>query len=137
MLLKANVVVAATADSGGVPNVSLKSVIAVEPDEGIIRFLELFDGRTSRNLAENPQLSLSVFSVKEYAGYQFIGVAEMLREGDLFQSMLGEWNEKRRKMISHRIQQNVRQGFSRGRSEAELPEPIALINLMVRQVIAL
>jgi len=134
MLLDSGVAVVATASPEGVPNAALKSVISVSREEGTIGFLDLFDGKTSRNLKANPNLSLSVFNLHEYAGYQFTGTARIAKEGNICPETLGKWQKKRWRLISQRIQRNVRQGFSGGGSEAALPAPRALISLKVENI---
>jgi len=134
MLLQCNVINVATASLAGKPSISLKSVVGVDREEGLIFFMDLYDGVTGSNLRENPEICISVFDVGKLVGYRFVGVAEIHTSGELFDRMFSSWQEKRRRMISGRIQENIRRGYSPGRSEASFPEPRKLISIKVKKV---
>jgi predicted pyridoxine 5'-phosphate oxidase superfamily flavin-nucleotide-binding protein len=133
LLLRLNVAVVATIGPDGTPNLSLKGVVEVDP-EGSIYFLDLYEGKTRNNLEKSPKVALTVFSVKEFKGYQFKGEAVLIHSGPLFEEMARTWVEKRRTLLSRRISENVRKGFSHGRSETRLPEPKYLVKVEVREI---
>ncbi len=133
LLLKQNVAVVGTCSAGGLPNLSLKGVVKVDP-AGFICFLDLYRGKTRRNLEENPRVSLVVFNVPEFRGYQFIGKAELIKSGPLFEETVARWKKKKAALLSQRIVANIRKGHSSGRSELSLPIPKYLVRVRVEKI---
>ncbi len=133
LLLKENVAVVGTVGGRGVPNLALKGVVRVDP-EGYVYFFDLFRGKTRSNLKGNPSVALSVFNIREFKGYQFKGRAELIESGPLFDELAGHWTAKRRSLSTQRIIDNVRRGFSHGRSEIHFPSPRYLVRMEVERI---
>lgn len=133
LLLKQNVTVVATVSPEGVPNLSLKGVVRVEP-EGYIYFMDLYRGKTRSNLLKNPAVALTVFSIARFKGYQFKGCAELMDSGPLYEKMVAAWKNKKRNIVGDRIIKNVRKGFSGGGAETYLPDPKYLVKVEVKKV---
>ncbi len=133
LLLKQNVAVVGTCAADGLPNLSLKGVVKVDP-AGSIYFLDLYRGKTRRNLEKNPQVSLVVYNVPEFRGYQFTGKAELIESGPLFEETVERWKKKKTTLLSKRIIANIRKGHSSGRSELSLPTPKYLVRVTVEKV---
>jgi predicted pyridoxine 5'-phosphate oxidase superfamily flavin-nucleotide-binding protein len=137
MLLSEKVVLVGTANKRGVPNVSPKGVVSVDCAEGTIYFVDLYGGRTYRNLKENPQVSIAVVNYHEFCGYQFKGHTSLVSSGPLFENFKQAWERRSTGLLIERIIQNVRQGHSHGRSELHLPEPKHLVRVKVEKIIDL
>jgi len=133
LLLKQNVAVVATVGPEGVPNLSLKGVVKVEP-EGFIYFMDLYRGKTRSNLLRNQAVALTVFSVAQFKGYQFKGRAELIDSGQLYEEMVAAWKNKKRNIVGDRIIKNVRKGFSGEGSETHLPDPKYLVRVKVEKI---
>jgi predicted pyridoxine 5'-phosphate oxidase superfamily flavin-nucleotide-binding protein len=133
LLLKQNVAVVATVSPGGVPNLSLKGVVKVEP-EGFIYFMDLYRGKTRSNLLKNQAIALTVFSIDRFKGYQFKGRAEQIDSGPLYEQMVTAWQKKKRNLVGDRIIKNVRKGFSGGGAETHLPDPKYLVKVKVEKI---
>ncbi len=73
----------ATVGKNGLPNVSPKGPLRVIDDK-TLAFADLFSKKTRNNLAENPQIAVSVVDEDKKEGFQFRGKAEVLRSGPLF-----------------------------------------------------
>jgi predicted pyridoxine 5'-phosphate oxidase superfamily flavin-nucleotide-binding protein len=134
LLTRQNVVVVGTVNPDDTPNLSLKGLLRVNPEEGCILFCDLYRKKTSRNLRNNPMVSVLVFSIEEFSGYQFVGTAEMVESGSFFEEMSKEWARKKSRLLGRRISKNVRKGFSHGRSEFHLPPPQAVVRVTVEKV---
>ncbi len=78
--------VAATADKNGVPNASIKGSLQVLDDEHLV-FADIFSAKTRKNLKENNKICILVGDPKKMAGYQFVGEAELVNQGDLFDAV--------------------------------------------------
>jgi len=74
----------ATASPDGVPNVAPKASTHVLDDEHIA-FYELTGGRTWENLQKNPRVAIAVADRSKLQGYRFVGKAELVTEGELYQ----------------------------------------------------
>lgn len=134
LLTRQNVVVVGSVNPDGSPNLSLKGLLRVDPKEGIIYFCDLYRKKSSRNLKRNPAVSILVFSIEEFSGYQFTGTAELIESGPLFEEMSDEWSRKKSRLLGRRISKNVRKGFSHGRSELHLPPPRSVVRVRVERI---
>jgi predicted pyridoxine 5'-phosphate oxidase superfamily flavin-nucleotide-binding protein len=76
----------ATASKSGVPNLAPKGTLAVLDDETLV-FADLFIGKTSQALAENPNVAVAVVDPAGPAGYQIKGVAEALTSGPVYDAV--------------------------------------------------
>jgi predicted pyridoxine 5'-phosphate oxidase superfamily flavin-nucleotide-binding protein len=78
---------AATADQGGMPNVSPKGSIYVVDDD-TLAFADLYSRKTRANLKVNPCIALTVVDLKAFKGYQFKGKAELMEEGNVYNDVV-------------------------------------------------
>ena len=134
LLTRQNVVVVGTVNPEGTPNLSLKGLLKVDPGKGIIDVCDLYRKKTCRNLKNNPAVSILVFSIEEFTGYQFTGTAELIESGPVFEETRKDWAKKKSRLLGRRISKNVQRGFSHGRSELHLPPPQALVRMRVEKV---
>jgi len=74
----------ATASPDGVPNIGPKASTHVLDDEHIV-FYEMAGGRTWENVQKNPKVAIAVVDRSTMQGYRFIGKAELLTEGELYE----------------------------------------------------
>jgi len=74
----------ATTSPDGVPNIGPKGSTHVLDDEHIV-FYELVGGRTWDNLRKNPMVAIAVADVNTLKGYRFVGKAEFITEGELYE----------------------------------------------------
>ena len=133
LLRKQNVAVVGTVSPSGTPNLSLKGVVEVDP-KGFIYFMDLYRGKTRNNIKHDPRVALTVFSVMDFQGYQFKGVASLIESGPKFDRMARAWAAKRRTILAKRIVHNIRQGHSHGRSETSLSLPKYLVKVQVDKI---
>jgi hypothetical protein len=75
----------ATTNADGTPNLVTKGTTQVLDDEHIV-FFELSGGRTWENLQKNPAVAIAVADKSTIQGYRFVGKAEFITEGDLYES---------------------------------------------------
>ena len=74
----------ATASPEGVPNIGPKASTHVLDDEHIV-FYEMAGGRTWENVQKNPKVAIAVVDRSTMQGYRFVGKAELLTEGELYE----------------------------------------------------
>jgi hypothetical protein len=118
----------------GKPNASLKGIVEVIPEEGVIYFLDLYSQKTKENLVENPQVSISIADIEAFEGYQFKGVVELIDNGEMLKKYIKKWERQRTALLIERMIKNVQKGSSHGRHELYLPEPTYLVKVRVTEV---
>ena len=74
----------ATASPEGIPNIGPKGSTRVLDDEHIV-FFEMTGRRTYENLKKNPNIAIAVLDREKMQGYRFVGKAELVTEGELYQ----------------------------------------------------
>lgn len=73
-----------TVSKDGIPNVAPKRSTRVFNDETLI-FNEGTGGTTYRNLVEGSKVSVAVVNREVLDGYRFVGSAEVLESGDIYE----------------------------------------------------
>ena len=134
LLRKHRIVMVSSASKDGKPNASLKGIVEVIAEEGIIYFLDLYAEKTKRNLKENPQVSISVADIEDFTGYKFKGIAEVVDEGELFKKYTSRWEKLRMRLLIERMVKNIQKGSSHGRHELYLPSPKYLVKVKVTEI---
>lgn len=82
------VVLVATSDGQGQPNVSPKGALAIVDNDKLV-FANLFSSKIRANLRANPRVAVVAVDPQTYEAYQFKGWAEMVEEGPLFDKVCG------------------------------------------------
>jgi len=134
LLSKHKIVMVSSASKDGKPNASLKGIVEVMPEEGIIYFLDLYSQKTRDNLLENPQVSISIADIEGFEGYQFKGIVEMIDDGEKFKKYIKKWERQRTVLLIERMIKNVQKGSSHGRHELYLPEPKYLVKVRITEI---
>lgn len=80
------VVLVATSNGEGRPNVSPKGVLKILDDDGLV-FADVSSTKTRSNLQATPRMAVAVVDRRTYEGYQFKGHAEVVDEGPLFEEI--------------------------------------------------
>ena len=134
LLSKHRIVMVSSASKDGKPNASLKGIVEVMPEEGIIYFLDLYSQKTKDNLLENPQVSISIADIEGFEGYQFKGIVELIDNGEMFKKYIKKWERQRTVLLIERMIKNVQKGSSHGRHELYLPEPRYLVKVRITEI---
>ena len=82
------VLMVATSDDQGRPNVSPKGALKIVDEDKLV-LADFFSQKTRANLDVNPSIAVAAVDPQTYEGYQFKGWAELLAEGPLFEEMAG------------------------------------------------
>jgi predicted pyridoxine 5'-phosphate oxidase superfamily flavin-nucleotide-binding protein len=77
----------ATVCADGTPNLSPKGTI-IAWDKDHLAFADIYSPGTTNNLLNNPAIEINVVDVFCRKGYRFKGVAEVLQQGEVFESIL-------------------------------------------------
>src|SRR5215217_2178583 len=76
----------ATICPDGTPNLSPKGT-TIAWDEDHLAFADIYSPGTTSNLLINPSIEINVVDVFTRKGYRFKGIAEVLQQGDVFESI--------------------------------------------------
>lgn len=77
----------ATASAAGTPDIAYKASMMIFDDDHLA-FWERSLGQTYRNLLENPQCCLMFANFAKRQSWKFLGVAQVLTEGELRQQVM-------------------------------------------------
>ncbi|MCK5306592.1 MAG: pyridoxamine 5'-phosphate oxidase family protein [Candidatus Omnitrophica bacterium] len=134
LLAKHRIVMVASASKNGKPNASMKGIVEVIPEEGVIYFLDLYSQKTKKNLLENPQVSISFADIEDFVGYQFKGTVEIIEDREIVNKYVDKWEKQRTVLLIERMIKNVQKGSSHGRHEMYLPDPKYLVKVKVTEI---
>jgi len=137
LLKRRSLAYVATANEEGKPNVSLKTIVDYDVQEGILYFIDLFSHNTRNNLGVNNKIAISLVDYDKFAGFQFKGKAEMINQGPEFEKYTAQWHLLKANMFRDRIDWNLTRILKKERSELTLPHPKYLVKVKVSEVIDL
>ena len=128
----------ATHDEKGAIHTSAKGLLKLDA-EGKIFLLDLYKGRTCRNIKKNPNVTLTFIDDRKFAGYAIMGKARIRRENAVPESTLKEWEKHISKRMARRIVSHVKQpqGVSDWIPEASFPAPKHVIEVKTERVVDL
>ena len=86
-------VITSTLDSNGAIHVSCKGIVDIK-ENGVCYILDLYHGRTHRNLKTNPVLSITAVDEHNYKGWALKGRAEIIAADKLKGGILKKWEKK-------------------------------------------
>ncbi|OGB89950.1 hypothetical protein A2625_07710 [candidate division WOR-1 bacterium RIFCSPHIGHO2_01_FULL_53_15] len=78
-----------TASKEGTPNVVVKGTFIKLLDDETLVYADVYSGKTLKNIAENPQVTMAAVNTKTFKGYQFKGKAEVVTSGSLLDEAKG------------------------------------------------
>ena len=126
-----------TLDSDGTIHVSCKDIVKITQD-GKIYLLDLFMGRTYRNLQERPLLSVTAADEHTFTGYCLKGKASITPREALSAEIINDWDKTITSRVTSRLLKNIRgEKGHPAHPEALLPKPKYMIMVEVDQIIDL
>ncbi|MDD5556636.1 MAG: pyridoxamine 5'-phosphate oxidase family protein [bacterium] len=132
-----NFVIITTVGKNGVPHNACKGIVKAYRD-GRVYLLDLYCGRTYRNLSANPRMSLAAADEHRFRGYCLKGRGAIVPVERIAPSVMREWRRRMRSRITRRIIRSVQGDKGHPRHpEALLPAPKYLIALAVDEVVDL
>lgn len=127
----------ATSSKDGCPNIAIKGIAKYDPQKQTISFLELYNGKTEKNLEENSQVTVAVVDHDNFKGFQFKGNAKIITEGPEFDECAIDWELHKHNRFRERIKGNLSKYLKDGASEYNLPKPKCLVTVHVKNVMNL
>ena len=126
-----------TIDENGLPHTSCKGIVEVDP-RGKIYLLDLYHGKTSKNLANNSSVSLTVVNEHKFSGYCLKGNARIADQKDISPEIIAAWEKRISKRITQRVLKNIsgEKGHTQ-HPESLLPQPKYMLVMEVGEVVDL
>ncbi len=129
-------VIVSSIDPNGFPHNSCKDIVKIEP-QGKICLIDVYHGVTAKNIALNPQVSISAVDEHKFIGYCLKGKAGTM-EDKISQEIIKAWEDNITSRLARRLLRNlVQDQGQRHHPEASLPSPKQLIVLEVEEIIDL
>ena len=135
LLEKHHVTVVASRDGKNAIHTSAKGILAVDP-RGKIFVLDIYKGRTYRNIKRNPHVTLTTIDERAFKGYSVKGRAKIINEGAVPKNRLEIWHAKLATRIARRLIRHVK-GESPGHEgipEARFPFPKYIIEVSAERI---
>ncbi|MDP3042098.1 MAG: pyridoxamine 5'-phosphate oxidase family protein [Candidatus Omnitrophota bacterium] len=130
-------VVVSSIDENGFPHSSIKAIVKIDP-AGEIYLVDVYHGLTSKNIVNNPHLSISAVDEHKFIGYCLKGRARVIQAKVISQEILKTWEDNITSRLAKRLLRNLIQDKGQGHHpEASLPHPQHLIALEVEAIIDL
>ena len=136
MLDKQHFVIVSSVDQKGSVDSAAKGIIEVDP-KGRICVLDLYRGRTYRNIKKNPRVTLTAIDERRFRGYSIKGKARIMSDGALPKRKLSVWQDKIAKRIARRLIKHVKEETPDHEDipEARFPLPKHIIEIDVLDII--
>jgi hypothetical protein len=126
-----------TVGADGIPHSVCKGIVKMSA-RGEVYLLDLYRGKTYRNLTLNPRMSITVVDEHRFQGYCLKGRGRIVRAERMGPHIMREWQKKMHSRITQRIIRSVRGDKGHPRHpEALLPAPKYLIVMEVREIVDL
>ena len=112
-MLGKQLAIVATASKSGVPNAGPKGSVMVFDDETLV-YSEATEGKTFRNLQENPNVAVMIMDREKSDGYQIKGRAEFITSGSLFDQIARRQEERKKPKPKYVVKIAVQEIYSVG-----------------------
>ncbi|MFH0855359.1 MAG: pyridoxamine 5'-phosphate oxidase family protein [Candidatus Omnitrophota bacterium] len=123
----------ATCDLEGRPNAAPKFVLKV--DSNFVYLVDYSVGRTSRNLAVNPRISISFMDNDTLMGYQLNGPVELIKKGQEYDALVRDLLQKELELSTRRIIEGVTKGKPHEGFELSLSERFVMFKVKVEEIV--
>ncbi len=126
-----------TLDEDGTIHVACKDIVRIAED-GTLFLLDLYMGKTYRNLKRIPLLSITAADEHTFTGYCLKGKARIILREALEPEILSAWDNTITSRVTRRLLRNMRgEKGHPAHPEALLPKPKYMIKVEVDEVIDL
>lgn len=123
----------ATSDHDARPNAAPKFVLKIE--NHFVYLVDYSIGRTSRNLAVNPRISISFMDRDTLMGYQLNGPVEIINKGQEYDSLVKDLLQKELELSTKRIIEGVTKGKPHEGFELSLSEKFIIFKVKVEEIV--
>lgn len=135
---KQGFVIVVSIDQKGYPSSACKGIIEIDRS-GRVYLLDLYKGKTRKNLSLNPHVSITAIDEHGFKGYSLKGKGRIVTDRDIDRSLKKAWEDRITSRLTSRLLKNIRGGVkTEGKHpEALLPQPEYMIAIDVEEIVDL
>lgn len=134
---KQSFLIVSTVDADGWPYSSCKGLVYMN-ENGMTYLLDLYRGKTYKNIKTNPRISITAVDEHKFAGYCLKGTAKTVPEGKIMPYLKKTWEERITSRVTKRVLKEIREEEGNSKyPELLLPKPEYMIVMKVKKVINL
>lgn len=127
-------VIVTTIGQDMIPHSSCKGIVKISP-QGKIHLLDLYHGRTYRNLENNPGVSITAVDEHRFTGYCLKGTAKIVQNKQIASRITAVWEKMITARITQRIIRNIHEQKGHpSHPEVSLPKPKYMIVMDVKEI---
>jgi len=115
------------------PNVAPKFLIKVDKDS--LFLADFLNGRTCANLKKNSNVAVSILNIDTLIGYQFLGKAHELKDGEEYEPLIKRLQDREMKFCVERIVAGVSRNNKSENFEVSFPEHFAIFRVDIEEVV--
>ena len=125
--------IVSTLNKDGSIHSSCKGIVDIKNNKAYL--LDLYCGRTFKNIRNNPNITVTAVDEHAYKGYALSGEAKIVKKEDIGSEILKSWEKNISKRVSKRLVKNIKNDRkSKHHPEAKFPNPKYLILLNIEKV---
>ena len=125
----------ATVDAEGRPSASNKFLLKYEGSA--LYIIDFVQGKTWKNLKNNPAISLSIMDKENLVDYQINGTVEILEKGPEHNRLIRELDEKEVRFSTNRVIEGVRRAKVHNIHVLPFPRRAIVLKVDVTEVMSL
>lgn len=130
-------VIVSTVDKHGAPHNSCKGIIEINK-KGEVFLMDLYFGKTFKNLKNNHNISITAVDEHKFKGYSLIGKVKIIEEVNLKHHTIKAWDKKITSRLTQRVIKNLKEEKGHLRHpEALLPRPKYMILMQTHSIVDL
>lgn len=124
----------ATCTPAGYPHVMPKFVVKVENSK--VYLADFVIQNTYQNILNNPYVSFSTTHLDSLNRYQVNGIAEILREGEEYNSLVKEFQKRTLRFSADRIIRGIRMGQKHHFFEVSFPDDLVILKIQIKEIVS-
>ncbi len=126
-----------TLNNDGSLHSSCKGIIDIERD-GVVYLLDLYHGKTFKNLKDNKNITITAVDEHRYVGYALSGIAQIIAKEDIDDKIYELWEKNVSKRASKRLIKNIKEDHKvKHHPEVKFPAPKYLIRVEIDKIVDL
>lgn len=133
LLSETEFVSVATCDFDAKPNVAPKFIL--KNDDYFLYLVDYVIGKTWKNIAINPKVSISTMDLDTLFAYQINGAVEIIEKGPVYKDLIEELSKKQISFSTNRIVEGVRKYKAHENFELSFPEYVIFFKIKIEEIV--
>jgi uncharacterized pyridoxamine 5'-phosphate oxidase family protein len=130
-------VIVSTIDAAGSVHNACKGIIKINPS-GRVYLLDLYKGKTYKNISRNQHISITSIDEHKFVGYTLKGRAQAIQKISVNPQIIKAWEDRITSRLTRRLLKNIHDEKGHPRHpEILLPKPEYMIAMEVEEIVDL